>query len=118
MVVYHSAIDDPAHLDIGSLRHNGDNAWVDGQRALDTSLESKHQRQADSLRLANPDKSSFAIRLLTRSPDAISLAVVTWHELPQVLVAPFMRNWPEDAQAMKYGPRARKVLYITLDAGD
>ncbi|MCZ6830576.1 MAG: M28 family peptidase, partial [Gammaproteobacteria bacterium] len=93
-----------------------DKAWVDGQLALDTSLESKHQRQADSLRLVNPDKSSFAIRLLTRSPDAISLAVVTWHELPEVLVAPFMRNWPEDAQAMKYGPRARKVQHITLDA--
>ena len=94
-----------------------DKAWVDGQLALDTSLESKHQRQDDSLRLVNPDKSSFEIRLLARSPDAISLAVVTWHELPKVLVAPFMRNWPENAQAVEYGPRARKVQHITLDAG-
>ncbi len=91
-------------------------AWVDGQLALDTSLESKHRRRADSLRLVNPGKSSLAIRLLTRSPDAISLAVVTWHELPQVLVAPFMGNWPEDAQASIFGPRARKVQRITLDA--
>ena len=95
-----------------------DKAWVDGQLALDTSLESKHQRQADTLRLVNPDKSSFEIRLLTRSPDAVSLAVVTWHELPKALVAPFMLNWPEDAQAMEYGPRARKVQHFTLGAGD
>lgn len=93
-------------------------AWVDGQLALDTSLKSKHERQADSLRLVNPDKSSFAIRLLTRSPDPISLAVVTWHELPKVLVAPFMGNWPEDVQAVGYGSRARKVQRITLDGGD
>jgi hypothetical protein len=91
-------------------------AWVDGQLALDTSLESKHQRQADSLRLVNPGKSLFEIRLLTRSPDAIGLSVVTWHELPDVLVAPFMGNWPEDAQASIFGPRARKVQRITLDA--
>ncbi|MEE8495060.1 MAG: M28 family peptidase [Xanthomonadales bacterium] len=93
-------------------------AWVDGQLALDTSLEPKHARQADSLRLVNPDKSSFAIRLLTRSPDSIRLAVVTWHELPQALVAPFMGSWPEDAQAAGYGSRAQKVQHITLDTGD
>ena len=91
-------------------------AWVDGQLALDTSLESKHQRQADSLRLVNPGKSLFEIRLLTRSPDAISLSVVTWHELPKVLVAPFMGNWPEDAQAAPFRSRARKIQRITLDA--
>jgi hypothetical protein len=86
--------------------------------ALDTSLESKHQRQADSLRLVNPGKSSFEIRLLTRSPDAINLSVVTWHDLPDVLVAPFMGNWPEDAQPVRYGPRARKIQRLTLNAGD
>jgi hypothetical protein len=91
-------------------------AWVDGQLARDTSLESKHQRQFDSLRLVNPDKSSFEIRLLTRSPDAISLSVVTWHELPNVLVAPFMGNWPQNAQALGVGPHARKVQQIELDA--
>jgi hypothetical protein len=90
--------------------------WVDGQLALDTSLESKHQRQFDALRLVNPDKSSFEIRLLTRSPDAISLAVVTWHELPNVLAAPFMGNWPQNAQALGVGPRAQKVQQIELDA--
>jgi len=91
-------------------------AWVDGQLALDTSLESKHQRQADSLQLVNPGKSVFEIRLLTRSPDAISLAVVTWHELPKVLVAPFMGNWPEDAQAAPFRSRARKIQRIELGA--
>ncbi len=91
-------------------------AWVDGQLALDTSLESKHQRKADSLRLVNPDKDSFEIRLLTRSPDAIGLSVVNWHELPDVLVAPFKGNWPEDAQAAPFRSRARKVQRIELDA--
>ena len=91
-------------------------AWVDGQLALDTSIETKHQRQFDSLRLVNPAKTSFEIRLLTRSPDAISLAVVTWHELPNILVAPFMGNWPQNAQALGVGPRARKVQQIELDA--
>ena len=91
-------------------------AWVDGQLALDTSLESKHQRQADSLRLVNPDKSSFEIRLLTRGPEAVGVAIVTWHELPRVLVAPFMGNWPDDAQAVVFRSRARKVQRIELEA--
>jgi len=91
-------------------------AWVDGQLALDTSIESKHQRKVDSLRLVNPDKSSFEIRLLVRSPDALSLSVVTWYELPNILAAPFLGNWPQDAQAMGVGPRARKVQRFELDA--
>jgi len=90
-------------------------AWVDGQLALDTTLESKHQRRADSLRLVYPDKSSFEIQLLTRSQKTVSLAVVTWHQLPNVLVAPFLGNWPEDAQSAIFGSRARKVQRIDLE---
>jgi hypothetical protein len=93
-------------------------AWVDGQLALDTSLESKHQRQADSLRLVNPGKASFEIQLLTRGQEALDMAVVTWHDLPDDLVAPFMGNWPENAQAAPLKPRARKVQWITLDVRD
>jgi hypothetical protein len=33
-----------------------------------------------------------------------------------VLVAPFMGNWPEDAQAVPFRSRARKVQRIELDA--
>lgn len=37
---YHSVVDDPAHLDLGSLQHHGDNAWsmlkVFADRDLDT----------------------------------------------------------------------------------
>jgi hypothetical protein len=30
------------------------------------------------------------------------------------LVLPFMGNWPDDAQPVHYGPRARKVQQIML----
>ena len=89
-------------------------AWVNGHLALDTSLESKHQRKEDSLRLVNPGKASFEVQLLTRSHQAINISVVTWHSLPDVLVAPFLRNWPENAQAGPLRSRARKVQRIEL----
>ena len=90
--------------------------WVDGQLALDSSLETKHRRKADSLRLVNPDKSSFEIRLQTGSPKAISLSAVTWHPLPKELVTPYMSNWPEDAQETQFRSRARKIQRIELEA--
>ncbi len=93
-------------------------AWVDGQLALDTSLESKHQWRVDTLQLVNPDRQSFEIRLLTRSPDAIDLSIVSWHTLPGELLEPFMRDWPKDARAAGYGPRARKIQRIMLDAAE
>ena len=90
-------------------------AWVDGQLALDTSLESKHKRQFDSLRLINPGNGPFEIQLLTRSRDPVSIHATTWHKLPDMLVIPFMGNWPDNAQPVHFGPRARKVQHITLD---
>ncbi len=93
-------------------------AWVDGQLALDNSLETKSQRRVNSLRLVNPNKSSFEIRLLTDNPDSIDLSLITWHPLPIELVAPFMGDWPDDAQAVVYGPRARKIQKISLDGAN
>ncbi|MFB3076714.1 MAG: M28 family peptidase, partial [Lysobacterales bacterium] len=39
VAVYHSAIDDPDHLDIGSLQHHGDNAWSMMKALADRDLD-------------------------------------------------------------------------------
>jgi hypothetical protein len=83
-------------------------AWVDGQLALDTSIKSKNQRRVESLRLINPDKNTFEIRLLARSPDAISLSLVTWHPLPDVLIAPL---------AVKTDPRLFLLICFRYSSG-
>ena len=84
-------------------------AWVNGELALDTSLETKRSRSSYRLRLINPREQSISIELLTDRDVSFSLATVVWHELPPVLVAPFMGNWPDDAQPYLYGPRAEKI---------
>ena len=102
-------------LMIFSKENSVSKAWVDGQLALDTSLESKGQRQVNSLRLINADKTSFEIRMLTDNPETLNFSMVTWHPLPTELIEPYMTGWPENAQAVIYGPRARKVQQFTLD---
>jgi hypothetical protein len=89
-------------------------AWVNGLLALDLSIETKHRRKTTSLRLIHPPAGPLRIEFLTTSPDALATALVTWHELPGVLTAPFLGNWPDDAQPAFYGPRAEKIQTITL----
>ena len=47
-------------------------------------------------------------------PDPFQLELVSWHELPGVLVAPFMGNWPDDAQPNQFGQRAEKVQRVDV----
>ena len=91
-------------------------AWIDGQLALDKRLQSKNESPADSLRLVYPGEGPVVIELLTASPDTISLSALSWHDLPAVLTAPFMGNWPDNAQPLQYGPRAVKIQHIELQA--
>ena len=90
-------------LDIGLQ-----SAWVDGERALDTRLQTKHRRQRHSIRLIHPPAGSVRVDLETVSERAFSIDVLTWHELPGVLIAPFLGNWPDEARPYLYGPRAEK----------
>ena len=84
-------------------------AWVNGILALDKSIESKYRRDTDDLRLVYPGDGPVTVSLLTSSPGPFRFSAGTWHELPAVLVAPFMGNWPDDAQPFLLGPRAEKV---------
>ncbi len=84
-------------------------AWVNGELALDNSLESKHKRWVDTLQVMYPEDGKVKVELLSSSPDAFTMAAVTWHELPGILIAPFMGNWPDDARPYLYGPRAEKI---------
>jgi len=43
--VYHSQIDDPEHLDPGSLQHHGDNAWAMLKALGDRGLERKRSQE-------------------------------------------------------------------------
>jgi len=84
-------------------------AWINGELALDTSIESKQKRVVDSLQIIYPGNEPVQLELLSASPEAFTLAAVTWHDLPGVLVAPFMGNWPDEAQPFLFGPRAEKI---------
>jgi hypothetical protein len=91
-------------------------AWVNGELAFDDSIESKHRQDRQRLQLVYPGEGPFAIELLTASADAFTMSAVTWHDLPAVLVAPFMGNWPDDAQPFLYGPRAEKIQEFVISA--
>lgn len=92
----------PLELQLGQV-------WIDGQLALDKSLETKRTLPADVLRLVYPPAMTVDIELLVPQSDSLNLSAITWHELPGVLTSPFMGNWPAEAQALFYGPRAQKV---------
>ena len=51
VALYHSALDDPDHLDLGSLQHHGDNAWgmlkAFGERDLNTIRHSEDAAYID-----------------------------------------------------------------------
>lgn len=91
-------------------------AWVDGELAYDSSIETKHQRKTDGLQLVYPAANPVKIELLTSTPGPFTLAAITWHDLPSVLVAPFMGNWPDDAQPFLFGPRAEKIQEFDVEA--
>jgi len=96
-------------LDAGLQR-----AWVNGELALDTSLQTKNRRKVNSVRLINIGAGPLSLELQTSAPDPFDLAIVTWHDLPGLLTAPFLGNWPDNARAAYYGPRAEKVQEIRV----
>jgi hypothetical protein len=92
--------------------------WVNGELALDTSTETKQPRHRVSIQLIHPAPGPLDVEMLTTIPDAFTIAVLTWHDLPGMLTAPFLGNWPDDAQPAYYGPRAEKIQHITVPAAE
>jgi len=92
-------------------------AWVNGVPAMDTAIDVKQKRKHHVLRVIHPESESLELELVTVSGDSFTAAAVTWHELPGLLTAPFMGNWPDDAQPYLYGPRAEKVQRLEVAAG-
>jgi hypothetical protein len=92
-------------------------ARVNGIVALDTDIVGKRKRSLRGLRLIYPGDGPVVIDLLTEAQGEADLAAVTWHPLPGVLTAPFMGNWPDDAQPFLLGPRAELVQQFTLPGG-
>jgi len=82
---------------------------VDGELALDTRLHTKRQRKVYLLRLVNPERGTIALELETSTGEPFTVSAVSWHPLPAVLTAPFLGNWPDEAKANQFGPRAEKV---------
>ena len=91
-------------------------AWINGELALDNSLESKHKRSVELLQVMYPEDGKVKVELMSDSPGAFTMAAVTWHELPGILIAPFMGNWPDDARPYLYGPRAEKIQEFEVGA--
>lgn len=93
-------------------------ALVNGVLALDTSIESKHRRDTPAVRVYHPEGRMLNIELVTESAAALEVSALTWYELPGLLTAPFMGNWPDDAQPNRFGPRAEKIQRLELDAAE
>ncbi len=92
--------------------------WVDGELALDTAIPTKDKSTANTLELVYPGEGPLNIELLSGSGENFTMAAVTWHDLPGVLVAPFMGNWPDDAQPFLYGPRAEKIQEFEFNSAE
>ena len=82
---------------------------VNGELALDASLETKQPREHYGLRIVNPPQRGVQVELIGGRATSFRMAAETWQELPGVLVAPFMGNWPDEAQPYYFGPRAQKI---------
>jgi hypothetical protein len=91
-------------------------AWVNGELALDRAIETKNKRSIDTLQLVYPGDAPVKLELLTGSAEGFTMAAVTWHDLPGVLVAPFMGNWPDNAKPFLYGSRAEKIQEFEFGA--
>jgi hypothetical protein len=84
--------------------------------ALDTSIEVKQKRHSLTLRVISPGADPLNVELLTRSADGFTASAVTWQDLPGVLTAPFLGNWPDNARPAFYGPRAELIQEFTVPA--
>jgi len=93
-------------------------AWINGELALDTSIASKQERNHATIRLINPGPGPFSLDLLTSTAGPVKAAVVSWHDLPGLLTAPFLGNWPDNARPAYYGPRAEKIQEVVIPAAD
>jgi hypothetical protein len=89
-------------------------AWAGGIPALEDADGAAGKGSRNRLRLVNPPPGPLDLELLTERAGPITLAVLSWHELPSLLTAPFMGNWPDDARPGSFGPRAEKVQSIEL----
>ncbi len=89
-------------------------AWAGGVPALEDSHGASGKGGRNRLRLVNPPPGPLELELLTERAGAIPVAVLSWHELPSLLTAPFMGNWPDDAQPRQYGQRAEKVQRVDV----
>ena len=61
--------------------------------------------------LTNRADGTLDIEISTASGDALTAAVLTWHQLPGVLTSPCLGNWPDAAQPARLGPRAEKIQH-------
>jgi hypothetical protein len=95
-------------------------AWVNGVLALDVSRKQESKRKWDVhfLSLVYPGSEPIEIELQTGSGQAATVSAVTWHDLPGVLTAPFLGNWPDEAKPFLFGPRAQKIQQFTLPAAE
>lgn len=92
----------PLDADLRTIR-------VNGEIAVDTSFKTKHARTVQTLNLVNPPPGAIRLELETASARPFPMAAVTWHELPAMLTAPFLGNWPDEAKPAQLGPRAERV---------
>jgi hypothetical protein len=93
-------------------------AWINGLPVLDKEQFPREGRPADTLRIIYPGEGPFEVELLTSQPGSFELTATTWQPMPEVLAAPFLGDWPANAQPLHYGPRATRLQTIVLPAAE
>jgi len=110
---------EPRYLQISLPLNTGlQKAWVNEELALDAAIATKRERKQFTIQLLYPGPGPVRLELLTTSAEPLRLAVVTWHDLPGVLTAPFLGNWPDEARPAVYGPRAEHIQEFTIATAD
>ena len=108
--VYHSAIDDPDHLDLGSLQHHGDNAWgmlkALGERDLDTIT---HREDAGYIDLFATRLSHYPVSM------AVGLALFTGVWVMLAIGLAFRREFR--FRQLRWGLVAIPLLALALVLG-
>ncbi len=90
-------------------------AKIDGVLALDPSLPTRRARSAYRLRLIAPPPGPMTVELTLERPDPVRIEVMSWRELAPGLAAPYLADWPENAQPISIGHHARKIQLFEID---
>jgi len=88
---------------------------LDGLLALDTNEKTRQKLRGNYLRINRPKAGPMRLEIELANSGDTDLQVEAWFDLPELVLAPYMDDWPLDAQPAMLGPRALKKFTFRLD---